>query len=345
MWLDLARYADSNGYEIDNHRNMWRFRDWVIQAFNSDMPFDQFTTLQLAGDLVPQTTDDQLIATAFHRNTMTNTEGGTIDEEFRMASVMDRLNTTFELWQSTSIACVQCHSHPYDPFLHKEYYNLLAYFNNTQDADLASLEPTLAQWTPMQEEEINNIMSLIQTNHQGRLASRIEQALFPLVTPRSCDDFQNVLINSDGSASNQVINLSDGLDNRLYLLYQDVLLDDLTHIKYRLGTKGKDAQIKVYIDKLDRRLLQEIQLPFTSASINNLWGFNYEDLQFAVAPYSGRHDVYVELINSTQKAPDGLLNLKYLEFVYGDRALSEEELDSRVRLFRAYKIKPIVLPY
>ena len=90
MWLDLARYADSNGYEIDNHRNIWRFRDWVIQALNDDMPFDQFTELQLAADLLSDPEEDHLIATAFHRNTMTNTEGGTIDEEFRMASVVDR---------------------------------------------------------------------------------------------------------------------------------------------------------------------------------------------------------------------------------------------------------------
>ena len=175
MWLDLARYADSNGYEIDNHRNMWRYRDWVITALNQDIPFDQFTMLQLAGDLMPDTQEDQLIATAFHRNTMTNTEGGTIDEEFRMASVMDRLNTTFELWQSTSIACVQCHSHPYDPFLHQEYYNLLAFFNNTQDADLASLEPTLATWTPVQEQEIDQILKVLQVNRgiSGNALNRV----------------------------------------------------------------------------------------------------------------------------------------------------------------------------
>ncbi len=143
MWLDLARYADSNGYEADYHRDIWRYRDWVIQAFNHDMSFDQFTIEQLAGDLLPNPTREQLIATAYNRNTMNNSEGGTIDEEFRVASVLDRLNTTFEVWQSTSIGCVQCHSHPYDPFKHEEYYQLMAFFNNTQDADLNSLAPTL----------------------------------------------------------------------------------------------------------------------------------------------------------------------------------------------------------
>ena len=120
-WLDLARYADSQGYEKDGHRNIWQFRDWVIGAFNRDLPFDEFTIEQIAGDLLPAPTRDQLVATAFHRNTMTNTEGGTDDEEFRTAAVIDRLTTTFDVWQSTTIGCVQCHSHPYDPIRHDEF--------------------------------------------------------------------------------------------------------------------------------------------------------------------------------------------------------------------------------
>ncbi|MFK7845383.1 MAG: DUF1549 domain-containing protein, partial [Rhodothermales bacterium] len=118
MWLDLARYADSKGYEKDGPRSIWKYRDWVINAFNRDLPFDDFTIEQLAGDLLPNPTEDQLIATAFNRNTMNNDEGGTDDEEFRMASVIDRTNTTWEVWMGTTMACVQCHSHPYDPFTH-----------------------------------------------------------------------------------------------------------------------------------------------------------------------------------------------------------------------------------
>ena len=121
-WLDLARYADTKGYEKDLGRSMWPYRDWVIKAFNQDMPYDKFTIEQLAGDLLPDPSVDQLIATAFHRNTMNNDEGGTDDEEFRVATVIDRTNTTFEVWQSTTIGCVQCHSHPYDPIKHEEYY-------------------------------------------------------------------------------------------------------------------------------------------------------------------------------------------------------------------------------
>ena len=148
MWLDLARYADSKGYEKDVGRTIWRYRDWVIRAFNEDMPFDQFTIEQLAGDLLPDATESQLIATAFHRNTMTNTEGGTDDEEFRVAAVIDRVNTTWEVWQGTSFACVQCHGHPYDPFVHEEYYEFFAFFNSTADRDLDSEFPTLPLFEP-----------------------------------------------------------------------------------------------------------------------------------------------------------------------------------------------------
>ena len=151
MWLDLARYADSKGYEKDIPRTIWRYRDWVIEAFNDDMPFDRFTLEQLAGDLLPDPTEAQLIATAFNRNTMTNTEGGTDDEEFRVAAVIDRVNTTWEVWQGTSFSCVQCHGHPYDPFRHEEYYAFFAFFNNTADWDQDNEHPTLPMFSDDQD--------------------------------------------------------------------------------------------------------------------------------------------------------------------------------------------------
>ncbi|MBI4601498.1 MAG: DUF1553 domain-containing protein [Planctomycetes bacterium] len=150
LWLDLARYADTQGYEKDNQRTIWRFRDWVVQAFNQDMPFDRLTLEQLAGDLLPEPTLEQRIATAFHRNTMTNTEGGTDDEEFRVAAVVDRVNTTWQVWMGTSFGCVQCHSHPYDPFRHEEYYRFFAFFNQTEDNDQPGEEPVVSSPTPEQ---------------------------------------------------------------------------------------------------------------------------------------------------------------------------------------------------
>src|SRR5262245_7999733 len=146
-WLDLARYADSAGYADDPPRTIWPYRDYVIRAFNANMPFDEFTIEQLAGDLLPNPTEDQLKATAFHRNTMTNSEGGTNDEEFRNVAVVDRINATFAVWMGTSMACAQCHSHKYDPITQKEYFQLFAFFNNTADADRNDESPVLPFWT------------------------------------------------------------------------------------------------------------------------------------------------------------------------------------------------------
>ncbi len=148
-WLDQARYADTNGYEKDGGRSIWPYRDWVIAAFNRDMPFDRFTIEQIAGDLLPGASLDHRIATGFHRNTMANTEGGIDDEEFRVAAVVDRVNTTMQVWMGTTMACAQCHDHKYDPYSQKEYFRLFAFFNNTTDRG-GSTVPEVAVPTPAQ---------------------------------------------------------------------------------------------------------------------------------------------------------------------------------------------------
>ncbi len=153
MWLDLARYADSAGYADDPPRVIWAYRDWVIKAINANMPFDQFTIEQIAGDLLPDASDEQLIATAFHRNTMTNNEGGTQDEEFRNAAVVDRVNTTMAVWMGTTIACAQCHDHKYDPITQQEYFQFFAIFNNTEDADRGDESPVLKIYTDEQRQQ------------------------------------------------------------------------------------------------------------------------------------------------------------------------------------------------
>lgn len=142
-WLDLARYADSAGYEKDAPRSMWRWKEWVLEAFASGMPFDAFTRKQIAGDLLPGATDEDRLATAFHRNTLTNDEGGTDDEEFRVAAVVDRVNTVFETWTGLTMGCAQCHTHRYDPITIDDYYGAYAYFNQTEDADRGDESPTL----------------------------------------------------------------------------------------------------------------------------------------------------------------------------------------------------------
>ncbi len=151
-WLDLARYADSQGYAEDRPRVIWPFRDWVIRALNDNMPFDRFTIEQLAGDLLPDPAESQLHATAFHRNTLTNTEGGTDDEEFRNFAVVDRVNTTLQVWMGLTMACAQCHDHKFDPLSQEEYFRVFAFFNNTEDNDAADDRPFLPLFTREQKE-------------------------------------------------------------------------------------------------------------------------------------------------------------------------------------------------
>lgn len=156
-WLDLARYADTQGYEKDNRRSMWPYRDWVIKALNANLPFDQFTIEQIAGDMLPDATQEQKVATGFHRNTMTNTEGGTDNEEFRYEAVVDRVNTTFAVWMGTTLNCAQCHNHKYDPFTTKEYYQIMAFLNSTADADFDDERPTLKVFKPGQAAQLKQL--------------------------------------------------------------------------------------------------------------------------------------------------------------------------------------------
>jgi mono/diheme cytochrome c family protein len=135
-WLDSARYADSNGYSIDSPRSIWKYRDWVINALNADMPFDRFTIEQLAGDLLPRPTAEQKIATGFHRNTQINEEGGIDLEQFRVESIVDRTNTTGSVFLGLTVGCCQCHDHKFDPISQKEYYQLYAFFNSVDDRRL-----------------------------------------------------------------------------------------------------------------------------------------------------------------------------------------------------------------
>jgi len=163
QWLDLARYADSAGYADDPARIIWRYRDYVIRSFNENKPFDTFTIEQIAGDLLPNPTTDQIIATAFHRNTMTNNEGGTDDEEFRNVAVVDRVNTTFSVWMGTTMACAQCHTHKFDPITHAEYFGIFAILNNTKDADRRDESPLHSEFLPDQIAQRERVQQQLKT--------------------------------------------------------------------------------------------------------------------------------------------------------------------------------------
>ncbi|MFO0820771.1 MAG: DUF1549 domain-containing protein [Pirellulales bacterium] len=200
-WLDQARYADSNGYSIDAPRQIWKYRDWVVQALNADMPFDQFTLEQLAGDLLPGATEDQRIATGFHRNTQINQEGGIDREQFRIDSVFDRVATTGSVWLGLSIGCAQCHDHKFDPISQREYYQLFAFLNNQDEptlrvygpgadgaalqAELKSLEKELAKYLDGQAASLMEWEATLTDELKAKLTGPAKAALAAAPAKRS----------------------------------------------------------------------------------------------------------------------------------------------------------------
>ena len=163
-WLDLARYADTNGYEKDRPRSIWPWRDWVINSLNNDMPFDQFTIEQIAGDMLPNATQAQRAATGFHRNTMVNEEGGIDPLEFRFYAMVDRVNTTATTWLGLTLGCAQCHTHKFDPVPHSSYYEMMAFMNNTAEPELPLLTPEQSQQKKSIEKEIAQQLTKLPVN-------------------------------------------------------------------------------------------------------------------------------------------------------------------------------------
>ncbi|HEY0655528.1 MAG TPA: DUF1553 domain-containing protein [Chryseosolibacter sp.] len=281
-WLDLARYSDTKGYERDVERTIWRYRDWVIKAFNNDMPYDQFTIEQLAGDLLPNPTDDQLIATGFHRNTMNNDEGGTEDEEFRVAALLDRVNTTWEVWQSTTFACIQCHSHPYDPFVHEDYYKSLAFFNNTRDEDVLGEHPNLRIYKEEDQTKLAAVRQWIEENvsvEKGVEVNAFLRTLEPKYHPHDFDQFVNAElidtkmlgVRAGGSARLKNINL----ENKKYLL-----------INYSAWSKG--GQLEIRLDQLNGEVISKINLNTTKGS---------DAIFIPLKPTKGKHSLYFLMDN------------------------------------------------
>ncbi|MGI9429912.1 MAG: PSD1 and planctomycete cytochrome C domain-containing protein [Bythopirellula sp.] len=168
MWLDIARYADTVGYSGDEYRDIWPWRDWLIRAIAANKSYEQFTTEMLAGDLLPNASVDQQLATAFHRNTLNNNEGGTNDEEFRTIAVKDRISTTVNAWMGLTIRCAECHSHKYDPLTQREYYEFLDFFNQTADADKNDDRPRVEVYPPGREKQFAGLNEQIDTLLQKR---------------------------------------------------------------------------------------------------------------------------------------------------------------------------------
>ena len=180
-WLDVARYADTHGFHIDSHRDMWPWRDWLIKAFNSNMSFDKFTTLQLAGDLLPDAGVEGKIASGFNRNHMINFEGGAIPEEYLVEYVADRAETTSNAWMGLTMGCARCHTHKYDPISHKEYYQFFAFFNSVDEKGLdgrtGNAKPLLNLPTPAQEETEKELAAGIKTREAALDAKEVNDAM------------------------------------------------------------------------------------------------------------------------------------------------------------------------
>lgn len=278
MWMDLARYADTKGYERDDRREIWRYRDWLISAFNADKPYDVFLTEQIAGDLLPGATDEQLIATAFHRNTMTNDEGGTDNEEFRTAAVLDRVNTTWEALMGTTFACVQCHSHPYDPFRHEEYYSFLAFFNNTRDEDTFSEYPLLHEFKDEDLQRYNDVISWLKKHGDAKTQDVFSQFLKirqPAINSLTADSF----VNSELSDTKWLVmrKISAARIRKANLEGQQLLT-------IRLQSWYPDSKLEIRIDSPNGKLLATVRPGKTK---------DWEIRETAIPAVPGVHDIYL----------------------------------------------------
>jgi hypothetical protein len=300
MWMDLARYADTKGYESDGGRTMWRYRDYVVKSFNEDKPFDQFTIEQLAGDLLPKgkedgfPTEEHLIATGFHRNTMTNNEGGTDDEEFRIAAQIDRVNTTWEVWQGTTFGCIQCHSHPYDPIPHEDYYKYMAFFNNARDEDVWDEWPKLRFYKGEDSARVERVKEWIQKYDPKQVAevTQFMRVMEPKINAHN-------LVKGDQST---VLLISYyGVKDKGNARIPQVNLTDAGNIVMNVSTKAENAVLSFHLDKLDGQVISQVKLPNRDTV-----------LVVPILKVSGKHDIFLSL--KSTKAPEEWVRITWLSF-------------------------------
>ncbi|MEX2232814.1 MAG: DUF1553 domain-containing protein [Cyclobacteriaceae bacterium] len=305
-WLDLARYADTKGYEADPGRVIWRYRDYVIKSFNADKPFDQFALEQIAGDMLPDPTDDQIIATAFHRNTMNNDEGGTDDEEFRLAAVIDRVSTTWEVFQSTTMSCVQCHSHPYDPIRHEEYYKGMAYFNNTRDEDVSGEHPLLRTYEEQDQEKLDAIKLWVSTHSDETQASQVTRflkTLEPKIHSHVFDQFENGELNGY-----KWLSIRPGGSARL----KHISLDKKARLLINYSRSAPGGSFEIRKDHRNGEVIGSIALPKTDKP---------RVVEISLKPSTGTHELYFVFKNPNLKRDQSVCTIEWFSF--------QEELPGR----------------
>jgi hypothetical protein len=299
MWMDLARYADTKGYESDGGRTMWRYRDYVVKSFNEDKPFDKFTIEQLAGDLLPGgkdgfPTEQNMIATGFHRNTMTNNEGGTDDEEFRTAAQIDRVNTTWEVWQGTTFGCIQCHSHPYDPFPMEDYYKYMAFFNNTRDEDVWDEWPKLRFYKGDDSARVERVKDWIKKYNPKQTAE--VTGFMKVMEPKiAAHNFIK------GDQSTVLLISYYGVKNKGNARIPQVNLTDAGAVLMNISTKAENAVLTLHLDRLDGPVLTTIKVPARDTV-----------LIAPIARTSGKHDIYLSL--DSPKSPEDWVRITWMAF-------------------------------
>ncbi len=320
MWLDLARYADTKGYEKDLDRSIWKYRDYVIDAFNQDMPYNKFTIEQLAGDLLPNPTENQLIATAFHRNTMSNDEGGTNDEEFRIASLIERVGTTWEVWQGTTMSCVQCHSHPYDPIRHEDFYKFMAFLNNTQDHDLYNEKPKFYVYSPENEAKvrkladwIKNEIPSLKTNFKKDFLDNDRKALLTEVGYRKieAEDFDSTSRHIElYDNSKTIMQTTEGA----YVAYNDVDLTGISNITYNYTTSFSSF-IELKIDSLNGKTISYTKVPATQDGEPGRWYAwkTFKPYTAKIQKTNGTHTIYL-VFHKDKEFRSDLLHLDWIDF-------------------------------
>ncbi len=320
MWLDLARYADSKGFERDPNRSIYPYRDYVIQAFNQDLPYDQFITEQLAGDLLENPTDVQLIATGFHRNTTNNDEGGTNNEEYRVAAVINRVNTTGEALLGSTFACIQCHGHPYDPFEHKEYYQMMAFFNNTRDEDTHKEYPLLRMYRPEDSLKLVHLTNWVKEVENEERATEIKHFLKtwqPTINSIDTDSLVNAALYDTkylGFRQNgQAIIRKVPLTGKNKLIIKVLNAKKGGHFTVHLGTKNGPiiTQYKFATSKLTTPF---IEMPLTETT--------------------GTHDLYLQYQNPLLTNPNAMdFRLDWFYFTNGFPGESDADYSSQQQAY------------
>jgi Protein of unknown function (DUF1553)/Protein of unknown function (DUF1549)/Planctomycete cytochrome C len=278
MWLDIARYADTKGYERDPGRQIWHYRDWLIRALNRDMPYNQFLTEQIAGDLLPNPSDEQYLATAFHRNTTTNDEGGTDNEEFRVAAVVDRINTTFEGLLGTTFACTQCHGHPYEDIKHEEYYRVMAYFNNARDEDTYEEYPLLRHYPTADSVKLDSLckwVAKVSTPKRSMEMYTFLKTLQPSIYSIAGDQF----VNAELYDTKTLVMRKDGVAR-----FKQVGTNGASKLICRLRPHAEGGTWEIHADSVKGPLVLQFKLPSPEGGWRNV--------ELDIKAPSGKHDLY-----------------------------------------------------